>query len=228
VDGTQGIETVESTFLANLASTVHLLTAAAAAPGCRIILAGSMQEPHTDDPLAVPCSPYAASKWACSGYARMFQALFRLPVLIARPFMVYGPGQWDPTKLLPYVIRSLLNGEVPKVTSGTRALDWVYVDDVVDGMLLLARSHYFDGRTVDIGSGRLTTIRDIIDRLSGLLGTDVSVAYGAVADRPLELAHAADVEQTRRLIDWIPPTSLEDGLQKTIDWYRDRVAQGVV
>src|SRR4051794_10197433 len=76
VDGTQRIETVKTTFEANLASTVHLLTAASTAPGCRIMLSGSMQEPHTGDPMAVPCSPYAASKWACSGYARMFHALY--------------------------------------------------------------------------------------------------------------------------------------------------------
>lgn len=228
VSGTQQIENVEPTFLMNLASTVHLLTAATETARSRVVLAGSMQEPHTGDPLAVPCSPYAASKWACSGYARMFHALYQLPVVITRLFMVYGPLQWDLTKLLPYVIVSLLKGESPKVSSGVRELDWVYVDDVVDALLMLAASDYMDGRTIDVGSGRLTTIRCIIDHIVAILGSDVSVQYGAVADRPLERRHAADIEETRRMTGWSATTPLQDGLVRTIAWYRTELASGLL
>src|SRR5262245_39045372 len=169
-----------------------------------------MQEPAPDDATGVLCSPYAASKWACAAYARMFHGLYQLPVSIARPFMVYGPGQWDTVKLLPYVITSFLNGGSPKVSSGDRAMDWVYVDDVVDGFLIVAESQFTDGRTIDLGTGVLVSIRDIVHRVRAILDTPLDATFGAVADRPFERPHAARVDETRRLIGWSASTTLED------------------
>jgi UDP-glucose 4-epimerase len=228
VVGAQQIEHVQPTFLMNLASTVHVLTAAVAAAPCRVVLSGSMQEPHVGDPSAVPPSPYAASKWACSGYARMFHALYDLPVAIARPFMVYGPMQWDMTKLLPYVIVSLLRGESPRVSSGTRELDWVYVDDVVEGLLVVGASGCTDARPIDLGTGRLTSVRTIIGRVADLVQSGATATYGAVADRPFERPHAAQAEETRKLIGWAAATPLEEGLARTVAWYRAQVLSGVV
>jgi UDP-glucose 4-epimerase len=99
----------------------------------------------------VPCSPYAAAKWSVSGYARMFRALYQIPVVIAKIFMVYGSGQTDHTKLIPYVILSLLRGEAPRLSSGVRLVDWIFVDDVVDGLIGCAQTHGIDGRTVEFG-----------------------------------------------------------------------------
>jgi nucleoside-diphosphate-sugar epimerase len=185
-----------------------------------------MQEPDLGDPAGVPCSPYAASKWACTGYARMFHALYQLPVVIARPFMVYGPAQWDLTKLLPYVITSLLQEQSPQVSNGTRALDWVYVDDVVTGLLLIAQSDYLDARTIDFGTGSLITIRDIIERVARVIGARVAATFGAVPDRPLERPHAARLDETRQLTGWIPATALDDGLTATVAWYRTEQLRG--
>jgi nucleoside-diphosphate-sugar epimerase len=185
-----------------------------------------MQEPHVDDPAAIPCSPYAASKWACGGYARMFHALYSLPVMIARPFMVYGPGQWDLTKLLPYVIVSLLRGETPSVGSGVRELDWVYVDDVVDGLLAVADSTCTDATPIDLGTGQLTSVRTMIELVADAMDWKLAAQFGGVADRPLERAHAARTEDTRRLIGWEASTSLQTGLLRAIDWYRAQIAVG--
>jgi nucleoside-diphosphate-sugar epimerase len=226
VTGSQQLEHVEPTLDLNLITTVHLLTAATAAR-CRVILTGSMQEPDPQDPEAVPCSPYAASKWACTGYARMFHSLYQLPVTIARPFMVYGPGQWDLTKLLPYVVVSLLKGEAPRVSSGGRALDWVYVEDVVDGLLLVADSDYVDARTVDLGTGQLVSIRDIVEQVRRLIGSPVEAQFGAIADRPFEQPHAARANETKQMIGWAPATSLHDGLTATLEWFRSYLAAGV-
>ena len=125
VTGSQQLEHVIPALELNLISTVQILTAAAETGTTRVVLAGSMQEPEPGDASTVLNSPYAASKWASTGYARMFHSLYHVPVTIARPFMVYGPGQWNLTKLLPYVIVSFLKGEAPQVSSGTRELDWV-------------------------------------------------------------------------------------------------------
>jgi nucleoside-diphosphate-sugar epimerase len=141
---------------------------------------------------------------------------------------VYGPGQWDTVKLLPYVITSFLNGESPRVSSGDRVMDWVYVDDVVDGFLLVAASEYVDGRTIDLGTGDLVSIREIVDRVRRLLGSSVDVSFGAVPDRPFERPHAARVDETQRLIGWTASTPLDDGLTQAIRWYRDQFVSGAV
>ena len=119
----------------------------------------------------VPCSPYAASKWACTGYARMFHALYQLPVIIARPFMVYGPGQWDLTKLLPYVIVSLLNGDAPRVSSGDRTAGLGLRDGCRGWPAHRAKSQFVDARTIDLGPANLVSIRDIVTLVRELLGS---------------------------------------------------------
>jgi nucleoside-diphosphate-sugar epimerase len=180
-----------------------------------------MREPVLGDPEPIPCSPYAASKWASSMYGRMFHALYQLPVVIARLMMVYGPGQWDVTKLLPYVIRSLLAGTPPALSSGTQELDWVFVEDVVDGLLSVARAMGIDGQTLDLGSGTLASVRGIVERVAVLIAADVPLRFGALGDRPFERPYTARSEQTRHAIGWSARTPLDEGLKQTVAWYRD-------
>jgi len=79
----------------------------------RIVLTASLTEPLAVEGAQTPHSPYAAAKWAASGYGRMFHELYGTPVVMLRPFMTYGPGQ-APSKLIPAVTLSLLRGERPK------------------------------------------------------------------------------------------------------------------
>ncbi len=148
VKGAPGLEHVLPTFQSNLQSTVNLLTVAAEASCRRLVLTGSLAEPEVENGETFPSAPYAAAKWASSGYARMFHALYKLPVVIARVFMVYGPAQMDFTKLVPYVTLSMLQGRTPKISSGERLVDWIYVSDVVDGFLALAQASDVDGATL--------------------------------------------------------------------------------
>jgi len=206
----------------NLVSTVNLLTAATQV-GCRkILLAGSLEEPSEEELSAVPSSPYAVAKWAGRAYANMFHALYKLPVIYLRIFMVYGPGRQDVKKLVPYVILSLLHKETPKLTSGTRLVDWIYIGDVVDGIIAAAETQGLDGKTIDIGSGNAVTVRDIVDRLVKLVNTELIPDFGGLADRIMEQVRVADVARTQRLTGWTSKTSLDDGLRHTVEWYLKR------
>ena len=118
VSGGRDLELVLPMMRANLVATVNLMLACADAGCSRLVLAGSMEEPDMGDPDAVAQSPYAVAKWGALAYARHFHALHELPVVHLRVFMVYGPGQLDLRKLVPYVTVSLLRGEAPKLTSG--------------------------------------------------------------------------------------------------------------
>jgi UDP-glucose 4-epimerase len=225
VSGNRDLDVVVPAFEMNLRTTVNILTAAAQTRGCRIILAGSLEEPDSGELDPIPCSPYAAAKWASSGYARMFRSLYKMQVMVARIFMVYGPGQFDLQKLIPYVIHSLLRGEAPKLGSGLRPLDWIFVDDVVDGLIALANSSACPSR-VELGTGKLTTIRGVVETIVDLLRCPSSPAFGAREDRPLECVRVADAATTYDAIGWRPRTPLKEGLASTIAWYEERFGSG--
>ncbi len=223
VTGSNDPQHVLPAFRGNLQSTVNLLTELQAAGCLRMVTTGSLVEPEGNS-RGVPSSPYAAAKWASSDYVRMFHAVFGFPAVIARVFMVYGPGQQDMSKLVPYVIHCLLRGEEAKITSGARSIDWIYVDDVVDGLVRLAVFPDIDGKSIDLGSGSAITTRELVERIYALMAVNAAPVFGALPDRPLEPVCVANVTETRRSIGWAPRVSLDAGLGRTIEWYRQRFA----
>jgi UDP-glucose 4-epimerase len=217
VTGSRDLKMVLPIFQNNFMTALNLLMATADNNAGRIVLAGSFEEPDKAD--SVPCSPYAAAKSAASSYARMFHALYRTPIVIAKIFMVYGPGQSDHTKLIPYVTTSLLRGEGPRLSSGVRLIDWIFVDDVVDGLIGCAETPGIEGLKVEFGSGELLSIRAIVKQLRDLLSSTVEPQFGALPDRPFEPVKKADIAESYKLIGWRPCTSLRAGLARTVEWY---------
>lgn len=226
VVGARDLDQVASTLRDGLIATVNILTAAVRHGGPRVVLAGSLEEPEPEGEWLVPSSPYAAAKLAGTAYARMFQVLYDLPVVHARIFMVYGPGQRDLRKLVPYTILSLLRGEAPRVSSGDRLVDWVYVEDVARGLMRLGEQDGIEGQRVDLGTGILTSVRDVVMQLAKLVRPDIVPEFGAVAARPMEQVRRADAEAAEQLTGWRPGFSLVEGLASTVDWYSAQVAEG--
>ncbi len=221
VSGARELEAVRPAFEGNLLATLNLLTAVAERGCRRFVLAGSLEEPDPGPGLPVPASPYAASKFAATTYARFFHALYGLPTAVARIFMVYGPEQKDLAKLVPYVALSLLRGEPPSLSSGARQVDWIFVDDVVEGLIRLALAEGAAGKTVDLGSGELVTIREVVELLHEIVGSEAAPRFGALADRPLEQVRVAAVEDSFAAIGWRPQVPLREGLERTVAWYQD-------
>jgi nucleoside-diphosphate-sugar epimerase len=220
------LEIVLPTLRHNLVSSVNLLTAAVKADCGRVVLLGSLEEPDPEEWEPTPCSPYAASKWSASAYGRMFFQLYGMPVVIARLFMTYGPAQLDLTKLVPYVTLSLLRGESPRLSNGSRPIDWIFIADVVDGLLALSQTDGIVGKTIDIGSGTLVTIRDVVQQLVDLIGPPTEPLFGALADRPYERIRVADIADAEAKSGWKAKVSLSEGLARTVAWYRQQLQTG--
>jgi nucleoside-diphosphate-sugar epimerase len=212
------LQLVRTTFDANLAGTVNVLTAAADVGCRRVVLTGSLEEPAGDLP-AVASSPYAASKWASSVYGDMFGEVFGVPIVTLRVFMAYGPGQRDVAKLIPYTILSLLRNEAPRLSSGMREVDWIYIDDVADAYAAAAFAEGVDGAALDIGSGELHSVREVVERLTQLVAPTIAPQFGAVGDRPSEQIRVADTKASSEQLGWHPATKLDDGLARTVEWY---------
>jgi len=221
VSGSRSVEQVLPTLHSNLIGTVHVLLTALEHGAPKVVCMGSLQEPDQQLP-PVPNCPYAAAKFASSAYARMFADVLALPVIIARPFMVYGAGQLDLTKLVPTVLTQILLGGEVAMSSGAQTFDWIYIDDVVDALIAATEAPAAVGKTIDIGWGTLVSVRDVATALATRLGRVDALKFGALPDRRLEPTRHADVEATAQLIDWRPSVPLDEGLERAVSWYRQR------
>lgn len=213
------LDLVTPTFHSQLASTVYLLSSAAELGCSRFVIAGSLTEPTSNH--VGPGSPYAAAKWASTVYGQMFYQLYKTPVVIVRPFMTYGPGQSE-GKLVPYVTLSVLRGESPRVSSGQWQADWIYIDDVVTGFVAAGATPGTDGLIIDLGSGELTSVRDVVQKIIDLTGDKVKPIFGANPDRPFEQIRVADTKQAYATLGWKPTVTLTEGLERTISWLREQ------
>jgi nucleoside-diphosphate-sugar epimerase len=221
-NGAPSLDLVQATFQSQLASTVNVLTAATRSGCRRVILIGSLEEPTDAPAQGVPTSPYAAAKWGTGMYARMFHRLYQTPVVVARIYMAYGPGQAE-EKIVPYTILSLLNGRPPRLSSGRRALDWIYVDDAVDGLVRTAAADEdIGGTTLEFGSGTPVTIREVVDEIVTIIEPKVRPEFGALPDRPADAVRTADSRGAATLLGWRARTSLSEGLRRTVEWYAER------
>lgn len=221
--GDPDIRHVLPTFRSQLLTTVHVLTISAEVGCRRVILTGSLTEPqagHVDSP---PNSPYAASKWASSAFGRMFQRLYQTPVVIVRPFMVYGPKQ-NPKKVIPYSIRSLMRGAQPKLTSGKWRADWIYVDDVIDGFIAAVVVPGIEGSTIDLGTGQLVSVEAMIRQIVEIMGVPIEPQFGALPNRLCEEVRVADLEHTRRVLGWEPKISIYEGIKRTVEWHQSSIS----
>lgn len=220
--GSRDLNLIQRSVQGEFLPTLNLLTAVAQRGSGRLVLAASLEEP-TSAP-AVPTSPYAACKWAGTGFARMFNLLYGTAVVITRPFMTYGPEQ-RADKLVPYVINALLRGESPRLSSGRRLVDWIYIDDLVQGLLLAGGLTGLEGQELDLGSGDLVSVRAVVEQLARATGAAGSPQFGTTPDRPHEVERRADIAATFQRLGWRAAVTLEDGLRRTVDWYRDRLGE---
>jgi UDP-glucose 4-epimerase len=220
VSGSRDPTEIIPTFRNNLLTTVNVMMAARKFGVRRVLCMGSLQEPQQVH-LESANSPYAAAKAAATVYARMFASLYGVPVTVARTFMVYGPGQKDTSKVLPYVITRLLKGMPAELSACRHSFDWIHVRDVVDGLLAIHDSNDLEGKIVDLGTGRLTPVADVVSSAATILKSKRLLKFGAITDRKGEPVNMADTIETNRLTGWFPRIDLSTGLKETVGWYRN-------
>lgn len=185
---------------------------------------GDRPEPwKSENDLPGPLSPYAAAKLAGEAYCSAFYQTYGLETVSLRYFNVFGPRQ-DPDSpyaaVIPIFITHLLQDTSPTIYGdGGQSRDFTYVDNVVHGNLLAADSDRVAGRILNVADGRSTTLLELLRHLNTLLGTDVQPTFAA--PRPGDVrASQADITQARQLMDYQPQTNLEEGLRRSIEYYR--------
>ena len=207
------------------------LAQALAESGCsRFVGAGTCAEYDWDYGLlkedVTPLKPhflYGACKNATREILQAFCDRSGMGFAWTRVFLLYGPRE-APERLIPYVIRSLLKGEVAKCTGGEQTRDFLHVEDVASAMWAVAKSG-FSG-PVNIGSGQAVKVQDLVAIVARLLGREDQIAFGALPTDPHEPPLLlADIERLSSLVGWRPSLTLEEGLARTCEWWKARMAR---
>ena len=168
-------------------------------------------------------SPYSASKIGADKLAESYFRSFELPVVTVRPFNTYGPRQ-SARAVLPTIITQCLAGKTVRLGSLTPTRDLNFVSDTAAGFMACAAHPDAVGRTLNIGSGREISVGDLAQLTASLIGADVRIECedqrlrppGSEVERLL-----ADNRLAAEVVGWKPVVSLETGLQRTIDWFRE-------
>jgi UDP-glucose 4-epimerase len=171
-------------------------------------------------------SPYAATKYAAECLCRVFHDGHGWPIVMVRPFNAYGPRQ-TVDRITPEVIIRALRGQELKMTQGRQTREFNYVEDIADGMVRAMLVPGVEGQLFNICCGEDVSIRNVTETILNLLGNPVKAEFGALPDRPTEIwTMRGDNTRARELLGWKPSTSLEEGLAKSIEWYRKEVDGG--
>ena len=178
-----------------------------------------------DHPLE-PLTPYAASKAASDHLVRTYAATFGVDALIVRPFNNYGPRQNDQqyAGIIPTMIRSVFEKRAFTIFGdGLQTRDYIYVTDTVQAALALYKNPQAHGMVVNLASGREISILDIKTKIEQILECEIPTQYGPT--RPGDVRrHLADVTLLKRLIDFEPQISMDEGLARTVDFYYQRAS----
>ena len=138
-----------------------------------------------------------------------------------RLFMPYGPWE-DPGRLIPHTVLAALAKREMAMTRGDQQRDLVYIEDVVDALLLAAVRPVPSGSVFNIGSGIGTPVRQIVERILRLMGDPVPPRVGALPMRPDEIMElSADITAARDVLGWQPRTPLDEGLRRCIRWFTE-------
>ena len=191
------------------------------------VYGSAVSVPMNEDHPLLAETTYAAGKAAADLAIASYVNQYNINVTTIRPFNNYGPRQNDGAlaAISPITAKRILSGERPVIQGdGLQTRDFVYVDDTVDGLMRFAAAEQTRGQVFNLASGRETTIRSIIEGICAALNY-----RGEIDWQPARTAdvrrHLAGVAKARAAIGEVAPTRLEDGLLKTLEWYRGRNAR---
>lgn len=228
-----------STFEANVAGTWTLLEAARRSPAVeQVVLASSDKAygdqpvlPYTEEMALSAVNPYDVSKACADLLAQSYTHTFGLPAAITRCGNFFGPGDTNWRRLVPGIIRSVLEGQRPEIRSdGTHTRDYLYVVDGALTYLRLAEALGADpglaGQAFNFSAERPLSVLDLVTLIQQAAGTDLEPDVLGTATH--EISHQyLSAAKARAVLDWHPRYSLPEALAETVTWYRRELGMGM-
>jgi nucleoside-diphosphate-sugar epimerase len=167
---------------------------------------------------------YAVSKLATEHLAHNYHKQFRIPAVSVRPFNIYGPGQIGEGAIHRFIVQALRDEDITIHNDGSQIRAWCYVDDMAAGLLACLERDEAVGQAFNIGNPRsVVTIYNLAMQIVRLSGSRSKISFVPWDQTDVEL-RIPNIEKARRLLGYEPQVDLEDGLQRTIQWYRTKAA----
>jgi UDP-glucose 4-epimerase len=222
----------EKSYRVNVMGTLNVLEAARAEGVGKVVFAASSAAygdvatlPKREDMPPRPLSPYAAGKLAGESMLATWSRAFGLETVALRYFNVYGPRQADDSPysgVIAQFLRRILAGRAPTIFGdGEQSRDFVFVADVVRANLLAMERPLEAGAVINIGTGNRVTIRSLARTLARLADSAVEPVHEPAREGDV-LHSLASIERARSWLGFQPSVELEEGLRRTLDWYRAR------
>ena len=217
----------------NINGTLNILTAARDAKVKRVVIASSSsiygdieKFPEREDFLPELISPYGLTKLAAEYYSRIFNKIYGLETVNLRYFNVFGPRQSlenEYAVVIPKFITCILKDEPPPVHGdGKQTRDFTYIANVVQANIKSAVTPGIKCEVFNIACGKAYAVLDIIKYVNKILGKDIKPKFWPI--RPGDTKHTlADISKARKLIGFKPEIGFEEGLKKTIEYFRGTV-----
>jgi UDP-glucose 4-epimerase len=179
-------------------------------------------KPMDESHPTFPTTPYAASKLACDHILLSYHRTFGLDIAIARPFNAYGPRQNEGSYagVIPLTLSRIFRNEPPVIHGdGLQTRDYTYVKDIADAIPRLYEVCSTRGKVINLASGKEVTIKELIYKMMKLTGYSESIIYTPERQGDVR-RHLGDISLAEKILDYQPKTDFQEGLERTIDWYR--------
>ncbi|MCC7073397.1 MAG: GDP-mannose 4,6-dehydratase [Deltaproteobacteria bacterium] len=218
----------------NVEGTLHVLHGARSLGTKRVIVTSTSEVygtartvPITEAHPLQAQSPYSATKIAADKIAESFHLSFGVPVVTLRPFNTFGPRQ-SARAVVPTIITQALAGDQVRLGNTAPTRDMNYVSNTVDGYMAAATAPGIDGETIQLGTGREVSVGDLVPMIGQILGKELRIARERERERRegSEVERlVADASRAGRLLGWKPQVTLEQGLERTVEFMRTHAAR---
>jgi len=221
---------------ANVDATLQVLLAARDAKVKRVVYAGSSSAygntavlPKREDMKPQPLSPYALQKLVGEQYGQLFSKLYGLETVTIRYFNVFGPRQ-DPgspySGVISVFVKALTEGRAPTIYGdGKQTRDFTYVADVVQGVMLACHAANVSGEVINVACGGRVSLLELLRSLQVILCQEAQPVFAEPRDGDVRDSQA-DIFKARQLLGFSPTVSFEEGLRRTVAWYRSSITVG--
>ena len=213
--------------VANVGGTVSLMEAMRDVGVKRVVFTSSgavygaqEKQPLNEEMVPAPDSPYAVSKLSAEYYIRTIGQLWEIETVSLRIFNAYGPGQRLPSShppVIPNFLRQAVHqGTIVIHNSGHQTRDYVFLDDVVQAIAAAGTAPGIDGKTINVGSGTETSVKELTELVKAISGSKAEVIHNPNAKGGVERMRA-DISRAKKYLKYSPRTSLKEGLRLTLE-----------
>ncbi|WP_273126480.1 NAD-dependent epimerase/dehydratase family protein [Metabacillus sp. HB246100] len=211
----------------NIQGTAHLIYAAQYSDNLEKVINlgssseyGEKAEAITEEMLLKPVDIYGSTKASATLIAHQLATQLGINCITFRPFNLFGEGE-ESHKLFSYVIQQLLQDKEVLLTPCEQVRDYCYIQNIIDAFLLAIHHTEISDEIFNIGSGEVYPLRFFVDSIFTHMETDLKPQYGALKYRENErMTPQADISKVKRLLQWKPAISFEEGMLRTINWYK--------